>query len=99
MLEQLREEVWKCNLELPKNGLVRMTSGNVSGRDPEINLVVIKPSGYKFEDLTPADLVVVDLEEKIARAIEIVTSLADRLGLERSERRSYLELLLEANGK
>jgi len=65
MLEQLREEVWKCNLELPKNGLVRMTSGNVSGRDPEINLVVIKPSGYKFEDLTPADLVVVDLEENV----------------------------------
>ena len=65
MLEQLREEVWKCNLELPKNGLVRMTSGNVSGRDPETNLVVIKPSGYKFEDLTPADLVVVDLEENV----------------------------------
>lgn len=65
ILEQLREEVWKCNLELPKNGLVRMTSGNVSGRDPETNLVVIKPSGYKFEDLTPADLVVVDLEENV----------------------------------
>ncbi len=65
MLEQLREEVWKCNLELPKNGLVRMTSGNVSGRDPETNLVVIKPSGYKFEDLTPADLVAVDLEENV----------------------------------
>lgn len=65
MLEQLREEVWKCNLELPKNGLVRMTSGNVSGRDPETNLVVIKPSGYKFENLTPADLVVVDLEENV----------------------------------
>ena len=65
MLEQLREEVWKCNLELPKNGLVKMTSGNVSGRDPETNLVVIKPSGYKYEDLTPADLVVVDLEENV----------------------------------
>ena len=60
MLEALREEVWKCNLELPKNGLVRMTSGNVSGRDPESGLVVIKPSGYRYQDLTPAHMVVVD---------------------------------------
>lgn len=61
-LEALRQEVWKCNLELPKNGLVKMTSGNVSGRDPETNLVVIKPSGYSYEDLTPADMVIVNLE-------------------------------------
>lgn len=61
LLEALRKEVWECNLELPKNNLVTMTSGNVSGRDPETNLIVIKPSGYKYEQLTPADLVVVDL--------------------------------------
>ncbi len=61
-LEALRKEVWKCNLELPKNGLVKMTSGNVSGRDPETNLVVIKPSGYSYEDLTPDDMVIVNLE-------------------------------------
>lgn len=61
-LEALRQEVWKCNLELPKNGLVKMTSGNVSGRDPETGLVVIKPSGYSYEDLTPADMVIVNLE-------------------------------------
>lgn len=60
-LEELRYQVWKCNLELPKNGLVKMTSGNVSGRDPETNLVVIKPSGYSYEEMTPADMVVVDL--------------------------------------
>ncbi len=65
MLETLREEVWKCNLELPKNGLVKMTSGNVSGRDPDTDLVVIKPSGYRYEDLTPAHMVVVDLEGKV----------------------------------
>jgi L-ribulose-5-phosphate 4-epimerase len=62
MLEQLREIVWKCNLELPRNGLVKMTSGNVSGRDPETGLVVIKPSGVSFEELTPAHMVVVDLD-------------------------------------
>lgn len=62
LLEQLREIVWKCNLELPKNDLVKMTSGNVSGRDPETGLVVIKPSGVRFEDLTPAHIVVLDLQ-------------------------------------
>jgi L-ribulose-5-phosphate 4-epimerase len=65
MLEKLRQEVWTCNLELPKNDLVKMTSGNVSGRDPETNLVVIKPSGVRYELLTPEDLVVVDLTGKV----------------------------------
>jgi len=65
LLEQLREIVWKCNLELPKNDLVKMTSGNVSGRDAETNLVVIKPSGVSFEDLTPAHMVVVDMDGNV----------------------------------
>ncbi len=50
------------NLELPKNNLVAWTSGNVSARDPESGLVVIKPSGVKFQDLTPENMVVVDLD-------------------------------------
>ena len=62
LLEKLRETVWKCNLELPKNDLVKMTSGNVSGRDAETGLVVIKPSGYSYEQMTPEDMVVVDLD-------------------------------------
>jgi L-ribulose-5-phosphate 4-epimerase len=66
LLEQLREIVWKCNLELPKNGLVKMTNGNVSGRDPETGLVVIKPSGYSYEEMTPAHMVVVDLDGRLA---------------------------------
>ncbi len=65
MLEKLREIVWKCNLELPKNGLVKMTSGNVSGRDPETGLVVIKPSGFSYEEMTPAHMVVVDLDGRV----------------------------------
>src|SRR5690349_15359286 len=65
LLEQLREIVWKCNLELPKNGLVKMTSGNVSGRDAETGLVVIKPSGYIFEEMTPAHMVVVDSQVQV----------------------------------
>ena len=65
LLEQLRETVWKCNLELPKNDLVKLTSGNVSGRDPESGLVVIKPSGVTWEDLTPQSMVVVDLDGNV----------------------------------
>ncbi|RPI87609.1 MAG: hypothetical protein EHM41_04365 [Chloroflexi bacterium] len=65
MLEQLREIVWKCNLELPKNGLVKMTSGNVSGRDPETGYVVIKPSGFSFEEMTPRHMVVVDMDCRV----------------------------------
>ncbi len=44
MLDQLKEQVWKLHLELPRNGLVVWTGGNVSARDPESGLVVIKPS-------------------------------------------------------
>lgn len=61
LLEKLRYDVWKYNLELPKYGLVVMTSGNISGRDPDSGLVVIKPSGYSYEEMTPDDMVVVDL--------------------------------------
>jgi len=65
MLEQLKEQLWKLHLELPKNNLVTWTSGNVSARDPESGLVVIKPSGITFEELRPEDHVVVDLEGKV----------------------------------
>lgn len=65
LLETLRNEVWKYNLQLPEFGLVVMTSGNISGRDPETGLVVIKPSGYSYEEMTPADMVVVDLDGNV----------------------------------
>jgi L-ribulose-5-phosphate 4-epimerase len=65
MLEALREEVWRLHLELPKNNLVAWTSGNVSARDSESGLVVIKPSGLKYEDLRPENMVVVNVEGDI----------------------------------
>jgi len=65
MLQALREEVYKCNMMLPENDLVKMTSGNVSGRDPETNLVVIKPSGVAYEKLSPENMVIVDLDGNI----------------------------------
>jgi len=65
VLEALREQVWKLHLELPKNDLVKWTGGNVSGRDPESGLVVIKPSGVKYPDMKPEHLIVIDLDGKI----------------------------------
>jgi L-ribulose-5-phosphate 4-epimerase len=60
MLESLKQEVCQLNLALPANHLVVWTSGNVSVRDPQSGYVVIKPSGVKFEDLRPEQMVVVD---------------------------------------
>jgi L-ribulose-5-phosphate 4-epimerase len=54
--------VYEGNLMLPKAGLVTWTSGNVSGRDPQTGLVIIKPSGVRYEELQPEDLAVVDLD-------------------------------------
>jgi L-ribulose-5-phosphate 4-epimerase len=65
MLEHLKEEVYRLHLELPKYGLVVWTSGNVSARDPESGLVVIKPSGIPYEELRPEHHVVVNLEGDI----------------------------------
>ena len=61
MLEKLKEEVYKANMDLPKYGLVTFTWGNVSGIDRESGLFVIKPSGVDYDLLTPDDMVVVDL--------------------------------------
>ena len=65
MLEALKEEICTLHAELPKNNLVAWTSGNISGRDPESNLVVIKPSGVRFEELMPDKMVVVDLHGNV----------------------------------
>ena len=62
MLEELKKKVCEANLLLPKYGLVTFTWGNVSGIDREKGLVVIKPSGVEYDNMTPDDMVVVDLE-------------------------------------
>ncbi|MBE6935786.1 MAG: L-ribulose-5-phosphate 4-epimerase [Ruminococcaceae bacterium] len=61
MLEQLKQDVWKANMQLPELGLVLFTWGNVSGIDRESGLVVIKPSGVEYEEMKPEDMVVVEL--------------------------------------
>lgn len=65
MLEALKQEVCVLNQALPKNNLVAWTSGNVSARDAETGLVVIKPSGVPFEDLQPELMVVLDLDGQV----------------------------------
>ncbi len=65
MLESLKQEVWVANLELPRAGLVTWTSGNVSGRDLASGLIVIKPSGVRYEALRPEDMVVLEPAGKV----------------------------------
>ena len=62
MLEELKEKVFRANLDLVKHNLVIFTWGNVSGIDREKGLVVIKPSGVSYDDMKASDMVVVDLE-------------------------------------
>ena len=67
LLAQLREEICRLHAELPKNNLVAWTSGNISARDPASDLVVIKPSGLRFEDLTPENMVLTDLDGRVVQ--------------------------------
>ncbi len=62
MLEELKQQVYEANLELPKRGLVTYTWGNVSAIDRSTGYVVIKPSGVDYEGMKPEDMVVLDLE-------------------------------------
>lgn len=68
MLDRLRKLVCELNKELPKKNLVTMTSGNVSGRDTETGYIVIKPSGVSFDDLSPEDMAIVDVEGAVIEA-------------------------------
>ena len=62
MLKSVREAVYEANMELPRRGLVTYTWGNVSAVDRAAGLMVIKPSGVEYEDLSPDKLVVLDLD-------------------------------------
>ncbi|MDR2589539.1 MAG: L-ribulose-5-phosphate 4-epimerase [Oscillospiraceae bacterium] len=62
MLKQLKKDVLTANLSLVKHNLVTLTWGNASGIDRKKNLVVIKPSGVEYKQMTEDDMVVVELE-------------------------------------
>ena len=65
MLESLKQELHRLHLMLPQQQLVTWTSGNISARDPESGLVVIKPSGVMYDALRPQDHVVVDTDGNV----------------------------------
>ena len=85
MLEQLKQDVFKANLELVNHGLVIFTWGNVSGINRDEGLVVIKPSGVSYSTMKSSDMVVVDLKGKVIEGILKPSSdLATHLELYRS---------------
>lgn len=65
MLEELKQQVYEANMELPRRGMVTYTWGNVSGIDRESGLFVIKPSGIDYEKLTPMDMVILNMKGDI----------------------------------
>jgi len=65
MLKKLRTDVYNANKKLPKLGLVTLTWGNVSGIDRERELIVIKPSGVPYKDLSPDNMVVVNFAGEV----------------------------------
>jgi L-ribulose-5-phosphate 4-epimerase len=64
-LAELRREVCALHAELPRYGLVAWTSGNLSARVPDAELMVIKPSGVSYDELTPESMVVCDLQGEV----------------------------------
>ncbi len=69
MLEKLKEDVFRANLDLVKYGMVTMTFGNVSGFDRASGLMVIKPSGISYSEMTAAEMVVTDLDGNVVEGI------------------------------
>lgn len=65
MFKDLKERVWKANLELVGQGLVVLTFGNASGVDRARGVLAIKPSGLDYGALKPADIVIVDFQGRI----------------------------------
>jgi len=65
MLRELKEEVYRANVALIESGLVKLTWGNASGISRKERLAVIKPSGVDYSDLSPDNMVVVDLEGRV----------------------------------
>jgi len=63
--DELKDQAWRANLEIPRRGLAIYTFGNVSAFDAERAVFAIKPSGVAYENLSAADMVIVDLNAEI----------------------------------
>ncbi|MEO5958044.1 MAG: L-ribulose-5-phosphate 4-epimerase AraD [Opitutaceae bacterium] len=64
MLTELKREAYEANVALPRHGLINLTFGNASALDRARGIFAIKPSGVDYADLTPRDMVLVDLAGK-----------------------------------
>ncbi|HEV8041077.1 MAG TPA: L-ribulose-5-phosphate 4-epimerase AraD [Bryobacteraceae bacterium] len=85
MLEALRSEVLEANLELVRRGLVIYTFGNASGISRPDGLVVIKPSGVSYANMTPSDMVIADLDGRVVEgSLRPSTDLETHLALYRA---------------
>jgi len=65
----LREAAWAANQELNRRAAILYTFGNVSAADRDRGVFAIKPSGVPYEDLRPADMVVVDFENRVVEGM------------------------------
>jgi len=65
LFKELREQTYEANMELNRRGLVLYTFGNASSYDPDQGIIAIKPSGMSYANLSPAAMVIVDLNNKI----------------------------------
>ena len=86
MLEELKEKVYRANIDLVKHGRVIFTWGNVSGIDREKGLMVIKPSGVDYDVMTPDDMVVIDIRtgEKVEGKLKPSSDTPTHLALYRA---------------
>ncbi len=85
MYEQLKQRVYEANLDLQRQGLVVLTWGNVSAIDRDQGIVAIKPSGVRYEDLSPENIVLVDLEGRVVEgALKPSSDTATHVALYRS---------------
>jgi L-ribulose-5-phosphate 4-epimerase len=69
MLTELKREAYEANCLLPRHGLINLTFGNASALDRDRGIFAIKPSGVNYDDLSPDDMVLVDLEGKKVEGI------------------------------
>jgi L-ribulose-5-phosphate 4-epimerase len=69
-VRRLRAEVARLHAELVRYGLVVWTAGNVSGRVPGADLFVIKPSGVDYDELTPDNMILCDLDGNVIPGTE-----------------------------
>lgn len=84
-LRRLREDVCRGNLMLAEAGLVAWTGGNLSARDPDSGYIVIKPSGLRYDNMYPEDMVIVDMDGRIVHGVRGPSSdTASHLGVYRA---------------